>query len=171
MHTNNCKWLDELKTKYPKSFTGKVLELGSFNVSGAVGTIRPWFNATEYVGVDMEAGDCVDVVCDAEKTEFQPEQFDTLAIFSLFEHTTRWREILKHNLQWLKKGGMIFTCFGAEGNEPHMVETCGWWLVPHQDFLDYCKTLNLEIVDSFFEEERFGKDCAGAYDVCMRRKV
>src|SRR6185295_17320064 len=140
----------------------KILELGSGSQRIA-GSIRPYFNeAQEYIGVDIEEGPGVDIVSRAQDTKFEENYFDTLAIFSLFEHDLDWKETMSHNIKWLKPGGLIFTCFGAEGNEPHMSV---WQPVPHQEFLDHAKSLGLKVLDAFFEEDRYGKNCAGAYDV------
>ena len=159
MHLNNRKWLQDCKSEYPGSFKGcTVLEIGSQDVNG---TIRDYFEECDYVGVDRESGKGVDIVCDARKTKFD-KQFNTLMIISVFEHDLNWKDTLKHNLQWLKKGGMCFICFGAEGNRPHMDI---WQLVPHQEFLDYCKEIGLKVVDSFFEEDRYGKGDVGVYNL------
>jgi len=168
MHHNNILWLRDLREKYPENFTkAKVLEIGSADIAG---TIRSEFIDCKYIGVDQNSGPGVDLVSDAKETIFKPEYFDTLAIFSVFEHDLGWKETLKHNLQWLKRGGICIICFGAEGNEPHLVDTIGWKLVPHQEFLDYCLTLpGIRVVDWFFEEERYGKNCAGAFDVLLQK--
>lgn len=160
MHLNNRKWLEDCKKNYPDSFKECcVLEIGSQNVNG---TIRDYFeDTTDYVGVDRERGEGVDIVCDARKTEFD-HQFDTLMIISVFEHDLSWKDTLKHNLQWLKKGGMCFISFGAEGNLQHMDV---WQPVPHKEVLDECKKLGLVVVDSFFEEERYGKGDDGIYNI------
>jgi len=163
MHLNNRKWLQDCKEKYPKNFKEcSVLEIGSQNVNG---TIRDYFNDCEYVGVDRENGNGVDIVCNAKETKFA-RQFDTLMIISVFEHDLEWKETMNHNLQWLKRGGLCFVCFGAEGNRPHMDI---WKLVPHQDFLDYCKTLGLKHLDSFFEEDRYGKGDVGVFNAIYEK--
>lgn len=150
MHINNRKWLEDLKKDYPDNFEKcSVLEIGSQNVNG---TARDYFKDCEYIGVDREEGDGVDIVCDARYTKFK-RKFDTLLILSVFEHDLNWKDTLKHNLKWLKKGGMCFISFGAEGNQPHMEI---WKPVPHQEFLDYCKEIKLNVVESFFEEDRYG---------------
>lgn len=162
MHANNRKWLEDLAKQYPKSFNKcSVLEIGSQDING---TIRDYFTDCDYVGVDMFPGKCVDMV--AQYPEFD-RQFDTLAIFSAYEHDFEWKKNFKHNLQWLKKGGMCFVCFGAEGNHEHNYPV--WRLVPHQEFLDYCKDLGLEVIDSFFEEERYGEGDRGVYDVILKK--
>jgi len=168
MHHNNILWLRDLKKKLPNNFeNAKVLEIGSADIAGS---IRSEFVNCDYIGIDQNPGPGVDIVVDAKKTEFEKESFDTLAIFSVFEHDLGWKETLKHNLQWLKPGGICAICFGAEGNEPHLVETIGWALVPHQEFLEYCRTLpDIRIDEWFFEEQRYGKNCAGAFDVLLQK--
>ncbi len=163
MHINNRKWLADLKEKYPKSFKDcNVLELGSYNVNG---TARDYFEGCEYVGVDREKGPCVDIVSNAQETKFD-KKFDTLLILSVFEHDLEWQKTFKHNIQWLKKGGMCFVCFGAEGNLPHMEI---WQIVPYKEFLAECKKLKLKVIDSFFEEERYGAGDVGVYDLVIQK--
>lgn len=161
MHLNNRKWLEDCKKNYPNNFKGcSVLEIGSQNVNG---TARDYFDDCDYVGVDREPGDGVDIVADARDTKFD-RQFDTLLILSVFEHDLNWKDTLKHNLQWLKNDGVCFVCFGAEGNLPHMDI---WAIVPHQEFLNECKKLGLKVVDAFFEEDRYGLGDSGVYNLVL----
>lgn len=168
MHYNNRLWLADLQKRYPYNFScnAKVLEIGSKIWDAPPNdSIRSFFDSScRYVGVDREFGEGVNIVCEAELTSFDENYFDTLAMFSLFEHDPDWRLTLKHNLQWLAKGGLFITCFGAEGNLPHLMR---WKLVPHQEFLDFViNETALDVVDSFFEEDRYApRDCAGAFDV------
>jgi hypothetical protein len=163
MHLNNRKWLEDLRTTYPKSFSNcSVLEIGSQDVNGS---IRDYFTDCEYVGVDRVAGNGVDIVANATETQFSTK-FDTIAMFSVFEHDLTWQETIKHNLQWLKDDGVMFICFGAEGNLPHMKI---WQAVPHQEFLDYCASVGLRVLDAFFEEDRYGKGDSGVYNAVLTR--
>ena len=162
MHLNNRKWLEDCKKAYPDNFKGcSVLEIGSQDVNG---TIRDYFEDCDYIGVDREEGNGVDIVCDARETKFD-KKFDTVMIISVFEHDLNWKDTLKHNIQWLKKDGLCFICFGAEGNLPHMDI---WAIVPHQEFLDECKKLGLKVIDAFFEEERYGAGDSGVYDLIVK---
>jgi hypothetical protein len=162
MHPGNLKWLTKLRKTYPTHFTNvDVLEIGAYNING---TARDFFTDTKsYVGVDQVAGPCVDVVCEARKTAFQPGQFDTLVYLSVIEHDPEWAAGFEHNLQWIKTGGLIIICFGAEGNKRHDPEP--WALVPAGDFLAAASTMPLKILDAFFESDRGWVDCPGAYDV------
>lgn len=165
MHINNIWWLADLRYSYLEYFReARVLEIGSKIWSG---TIRPAFINCDYVGVDQEDGPGVDLVSPGDQTKFELDSFDTLAMFSVFEHTPKWREILRHNLKWLRSGGLFITCFGAEGNARHEPEP--WAIVPHQEFLNFYKELPLKLLDAFFEEDRYGKDCPGAFDVLAKK--
>lgn len=165
MHLGNKGFLNYLKKKYPESFRGAVLELGSQDVNGS---IRPWFTeARKYVGVDLCPGKGVDIVSKAAETKFRKYEFDTLACFSMFEHDPDWKRSFSHNLQWLKPGGMIFLCWGAEGNTRHDPEP--WALVPVADWDQAAKSWPIEVVEGFFEKKKFNPDCKGAFDVIARR--
>jgi SAM-dependent methyltransferase len=172
MHRSNKLWLKYLKKKYPKSFTNaKVLELGSGDTSREL-AVRSYFKSCEYVGVDRVGKEHgvygVDVVKEAGLTDFKNDYFDTLLCFSMFEHDPKWKSSLMHNLKYLKSGAMIFICFGAEGNRRHDPEP--WAIVKHADFLNFCFTLPIKVIDAFFEEERYGYDCAGAFDLIAQKK-
>lgn len=165
MHQGNRDWLAHMKALYPEAFGGRILELGSGNVNG---TARDYFrDAARYVGVDIAPGKDVDLVLPCKETTFQPGEFDTLLCLSLFEHDPLWRESFGHNLPFVRDGGMIFVCFGAEGNLPHA--PFPWALVPLADWDAARRLWPIEVVDQFFEETRYTKDCPGAYDVVARK--
>ena len=168
MHENNRRWLTDLRAQFPAAFSGaRVLEIGAKIWEPAPhDSIREFFEGGTYVGVDREFGEGVDLVVEANATAFREGEFDTLAMFSLFEHDPDWRGTLTHNLRWLRPGGLFLTCFGAEGNLPHLMR---WQIVPHREFLDFCGTLPLRVLDAFFEEARYGQDCRGAYDVVAEK--
>jgi len=166
MHENNLSWLQDLKRSYPDNFNNcAVLELGSMYVNG---TVRDAFHACRFVGVDMDNGPLVDVRVKASDTCFKKGEFDTIISFSMFEHDLEWRESLAHNLPFLKEGGMVFVSFGAEGNFPH--EFPIWQPIPHLDFLDHARDCGLDIMDAFFEWERYtGRSSPGIFDAVLRK--
>lgn len=162
MHQGNRRWLSALKAALPRYFeNAAVLEIGSYNVNG---TARDYFKNCDYVGIDREAGPGVDIVCEADKTGFlHTGRFDTLIYLSVFEHDHDWRKGFEHNLQWIRPGGLIIVGWGAEGNQRHAPEP--WAPVPADEVLAASKSWPVRILDAFFEEERFGKDVPGAYDL------
>ena len=164
MHDNNKKWLDDLKKQYPKSFSNcVVLEVGSRDWNGSV---RPWFDNCDYRGIDIEKGELVDEVVSAKKY-YSEEYIDTIISFSVLEHDSDWKDSLYNLSQFTGRGTMLFMCWGAEGNIKHNEP---WDLVPHQDVLDYLKKMNFKILDNFFEENRYGRDCAGCYNLVAKKK-
>ena len=165
MHQGNQDWLKSLAKNYPDSFSGRVLEIASLEWNGSVRKHFP--SPVKYVGVDMVLGPGVDVVSKATETLFKEDEFDTLVCLSLFEHDPNWRESLRHNLKWLRPGGMAFVCWGAEGNQPHLPEP--WAFVPVQDFMDACRLWPVRVIDAFFEGLRFTPDCPGCYDVVLQK--
>lgn len=165
MHKNNQLWLADLKKKYPESFiNAKVLELGSLNINGSV---RVFFENCDYTGIDKVKGKNVDKVILAHQTRFGRKKFDTLIAFSMFEHDPYWHKSLAHNIKWLKSDGMIFICFGAEGNLEHLED---FKSIPKDEFINYLQTMELDVLEHFWEEERYGENCKGAYDVIARKK-
>ncbi len=83
-----------------------VLELGSCDVNGAVRTYFP--NASRYVGLDIEAGEGVDVIADAVTWRPEPAgTFDVVVSTSLFEHTPDWREIVETAAWHCKPDGIV----------------------------------------------------------------
>ena len=84
----------------------------------------------------------------------------------MLEHDLEWQLSLANNLPFLKKGGMLLMCWGAEGNIPHMDV---FHVVPHKEVLDFLEAHGMDILDAFFEEDRYGKDCAGAYDLVAKK--
>ena len=95
------------------SSSANILEIGSRDRSKFVSKdtfVPSWFN---YTGIDILAGDNVDVVCDAhELSKYFPEnEFDYVFSLNVFEHLLiPWKVVLEINTI-LKVGGkvMIFT--------------------------------------------------------------
>lgn len=162
MHVGNQDWLESLRLQYEQRIRGaSILEIGSMDWNGSA---RSHFGAAaRYIGVDHLAGPSVDVVSSAAKTSFAREEFDILICLSLFEHDPEWKDSLEHNLQWVKKGGLIVLCWGAEGNLPHDPQP--WAIVPVAAFMEASKRWPIKVIDAFFECDRYTPDCPGCYDV------
>jgi SAM-dependent methyltransferase len=166
MHIGNREFLNYLCNTYPSNFhKAKVLELGSLDINGSC---RDHFTECDYTGIDIVAGNCVDLVVAAKDTVFLPEQFDTVISFSMVEHDPTWAESIAHNMQWLKCGGLFAMCWGGEGNKWHGPEP--WKLVPVADMKALIATLPLDNVDIFFEGDRFYPDCDGAFDLIATKR-
>lgn len=89
--------------------TPTILELGSRNVSG--NTRRHLFPGAErYIGMDIHAGEGVDLVGDAHRMSqlVEPGSIDALFSISVFEHLVYpWKVAMEIN-RVLKPGGYVF---------------------------------------------------------------
>lgn len=168
MHLGNHDWLEALRVQYDKEIDGaSILEIASMDWNGSA---RSHFTkAARYVGVDLLAGPQVDIVSPAAETSFLPCEFDILICLSLFEHDPDWKNSLGHNLQWVREGGLVILCWGAEGNLPHDPQP--WAIVPVATFMEASKSWPIQILDAFFEVDRYTPDCPGAYDVLAVKKT
>lgn len=162
MHPTNRIWLSRVQKRFPQHFVGaSVLEIGSYNVNG---TARDYFpKARKYVGVDREAGRDVDIVAEAKATSFVPGEFDTLVYLSVFEHDPEWAKGFEHNLRWVRDGGLIILCWGAEGNLKHA--PFPWAIVPVLDFMKASREWPIGILEALFEHDWIAGAPPGIYDV------
>jgi SAM-dependent methyltransferase len=87
---------------------GRVLEIGSRARSGIVRRGR--FEGKQYTGIDILAGENVDVIGDAHSlsAHFEPESFDAVYSVSTFEHLAMpWKVALELN-HVLRTGGIAY---------------------------------------------------------------
>ncbi len=100
---------------------GKVLEIGARNING---TIRKFFCDVDWVGLDVEPGDGVDIVADAADFDGKGE-FDAVICTEVLEHAERAGMIVFAAFLALKPGGvLILTCAGPN-RSPHGVAGAG----------------------------------------------
>ena len=98
-----------------------VLELGSYDVNG---TVRPYIESLKpasYVGVDIMAGPCVDVVCDAADllNHFRPATIDVLVTTEMLEHVRDWRRVIHNMKRVMRPGGLIVLTTRSRGFPLH----------------------------------------------------
>lgn len=94
-----------------------VVEIGSRDING---TVRDLFPAADYVGVDLTAGNGVDVVADA--ATWKPKRkVDVVVCCEVFEHTATWPDIVWSAANTMLRAGtgrLIVTAAGP-GRAPH----------------------------------------------------
>lgn len=178
MHGNNKRFFTELKERYPEAFSGRILEVGSFDLNLTLRQMMPeatWLGIDKLTHIDygvplVHDSDGVDICCDVLDYELEPESFDVFICASVFEHTPEWRQIIRHCAAAVKPGGYLAISFGAEGNVSHAPDP--WKPVPHQEYLRFIESQGLEIIDAFFEEERYQTaDCSGGYASFLRKPI
>ena len=102
--------------KHKDKLTGRVLEVGSQDVNGSVRDIVP--NA---IGIDMQAGRNVDIVCRSEDLleHFEPESFDAVMSFDALEHIEDWRGTIEAMWSVLKPGGWMVMTMASPSKGRH----------------------------------------------------
>jgi hypothetical protein len=89
----------------------RVLEVGSREVTGEIGSARAKFTKADFVGFDYYAGKNVDVVGDAHRLSsyFKPgERFDLIYTSACFEHFAMPWLVAEEIAKMLKVGGTLF---------------------------------------------------------------
>lgn len=103
----------------PDEFNGKdILEVGSRNVNGSVREFftenslfpSPIFSPKSYTGLDIVAGNGVDVVASAYDMVdlFGKEKFDVVISTCALEHMSDWKGAIDNMKDVLKIGGMLY---------------------------------------------------------------
>lgn len=93
-----------------------VLEIGSRDVNGS---IREYFAPASYLGIDLVAGDGVDLVADATSEWEPPGDFDAIVCCEVFEHERQWRQIIANAHRWLRPRGLLLITCAGPGRAPH----------------------------------------------------
>jgi SAM-dependent methyltransferase len=121
-HFQQTAFVEQVRVHLPAFFERtKVLEVGSWNVTG---TIRGFFQSCDYLGVDIAAGPCVDLVCPGEKLTLAASFFDFVISCECFEHNPFWLETFLNMTRMLRPGGLfVFTCATTGRGEHGTVRT------------------------------------------------
>lgn len=117
MHEAVKVWVAE---KRPKN-ADFVIEYGSQDMNGSV---RDLFDGSNYVGVDIAAGEGVDVVADAA-VWVPDDPVDLILCLEVFEHTHKWPQIVFNAYQSLNPGGMFIATAAGPGRLPHSGRKAG----------------------------------------------
>jgi SAM-dependent methyltransferase len=98
-----------VKRHLPQFFSGtRVIEMGSLDINGSA---RPYFEAAQYVGVDLGPGPSVDVAVPGHLLDEPSGSFDCAISANCFEHNPYWLETFVNMLRLVRKGGLVlFTC-------------------------------------------------------------
>jgi len=116
-HQQQHDYVRGLKTRYPTFFfRQKVLEIGSLNING---TNRDFFTECNYVGVDVGAGPCVDIVCPGKDVDHPDNSYDTVLSTECFEHNPEWVETFQNMIRMCRSDGLIFMTCATTGRPEH----------------------------------------------------
>jgi SAM-dependent methyltransferase len=112
MHHEAMHFMYETKVLYPQYFkNARVLEIGSLKL-GLQPSAKSHFENCDYVGVDIDEGPNVDVVCKGHEYT-SDELFDIVISCECFEHDPFYDLTVINMLKHLKPTGLfVMTCAG-----------------------------------------------------------
>jgi len=113
----------------PERVTGKhVLEVGSRDVNGSFRPRAEALRPATYIGIDLESGPGVDVVCDL--LAWDGTGYDLVICTEMLEHTYDWRSAVNAMKRKLKVGGWIVLTTRSPGFPQHDYPADHWRFTP-----------------------------------------
>jgi SAM-dependent methyltransferase len=130
----------------------RILEIGSLDFNGSARRCIEFWQPAEYVGVDIEEGPGVDVVCDAENLldTFSEESFDVVFSTELLEHVLNPKMVISNMKRLCKRKGTILLTTRSRGFMFHPYPRDFWRfeLSDMRSIFSDCEITDLEKDDS-----------------------
>jgi len=118
-------WAAEVLT--PDMVKGKdVLEAGSLDVNGSLRPMVMEMEPASYLGIDIQEGPGVDVVCPAERAWAWHRRFHLVICTEMLEHTREWQRALWSLARCLRPGGWLLLTTRSPGFEYHPYPEDHW---------------------------------------------
>lgn len=168
-----------VSARHPELFGAglRVVEMGSLDINGSV---RGFWEGSEYTGLDVGAGNGVDVVVPAAHTWTPREPVDVVVTTEMLEHDKYWRESVGAAYRWLRPGGLfVGTCADPTRGEHGTNKAGNPYDNPFLAHEDYYKGISEEelrevwpekgggMVESYQSDLRWAFVKGGGEDVAM----
>jgi len=115
-HPEQLSFFRKMRKRYPSCFKKvSVIEMGSLDINGSIRQV--FKKPVRYVGVDLQEGPGVDLVCAAQDVTFEDNSFDVAVSAECFEHNPYWLETFI-NMHRIASKAVFFSC-ASEGRPEH----------------------------------------------------
>jgi len=117
-HPEQEEFILYVKKKFPNFFREKfVVDFGSLDVTG---NNRKFFSDDcGYIGVDLNYGKNVDIVCKAHELNLPDSTFDVVISTEMLEHDPFYKKSILNMYRLLKPGGLFIITCATEGRPEH----------------------------------------------------
>lgn len=131
----------------------RVIEIGSLNVNGS---LRPFVTSLEpslYIGIDIEEGPGVDIVCNADDIieKFGKESFDVVISTELLEHVKDWKKVVSNIKNICKPGGIILITTRSYGFPFHSYPY-DFWRYELEDMANIFSDCNILLLEKDLQQ-------------------
>jgi SAM-dependent methyltransferase len=154
MHNSAYKIGAKFLQRYWSPNMKRIIEIGSLNVNGTLKDFKP--QDAEWVGVDLEPGDGVDIVIErANRIPFADNTFDLVVATSIFEHDPTFWLTFSEMLRVVKPTGFIYMCAPSNGwVHRHPMDVYRFYPDAGIGLVEWGRRehSNLELVESFISE-------------------
>ena len=133
-----------------KDVNGKsVLDVGACDVNGTVRPVISNMNPSSYIGVDIEMGKGVDIICSAENLikRFGKDAFDIVISTEMLEHVKDWKKVVSNLKNVIKPDGLLIITTRSKGYKYHGCPY-DYWRFGIDDFRDIFCDLEIESLES-----------------------
>ena len=142
-----------------------IADLGAFNVNG---TVKPIFDGHRYIGIDMEAGPNVDMVCSNSKIPLDDKSCDVVVSTSCLEHDECFWMTFIEMCRLVKPGGYIY--INAPSAGPYHTHPVDCWRFYADSWAALAKWArshdhNIELVEHYIDQACQWKNSVGIF--CM----
>ncbi|MFH1442167.1 MAG: methyltransferase domain-containing protein [Candidatus Omnitrophota bacterium] len=98
-----------------------VIEVGASDLNGSLRSTIEALGPKKYVGVDIQSGKGVDIICKAEDLirYFGSNKFDVLIATEVIEHVSDWEKVISNFKNILKPNGVIIITTRSKGFHYH----------------------------------------------------
>lgn len=161
-HPQQVEFCKKVKNIFPEFFCYKlVLDVGSLDING---NNRYLFENCTYLGIDVAAGNNVDLVANGSKIQLPDESIDVIISTECLEHDMFYSETLVNIYRMLKPGGLfLFTC-ATEGRPEHGTSRTTPQDAPliqdNSEWKDYYKNLSESDIRKVLDIEQIFKQAA-----------